>query len=133
MLAFATIAATGAKASVTIDAPDPIFAAIEAYKKAVATQATAKALLSSEDYNKKYVTLVPHPRYPPEDLTLHLWDSLSEARSKAFDAIFTTEPTTIAGVAAQLDQLATLVRNGYRIMSEHEVLTNAVATLTRLG
>jgi hypothetical protein len=83
-------------------AADPIFAAIEEYKIAVAERSAAL----SATWDGDNPALAGLPKDAPACIAAeHAHDEAFKREWDAFDALFTTTPTTVAGVAALLEQL----------------------------
>jgi hypothetical protein len=83
-------------------AADPIFAAIEEYKIAVAERSTAL----SATWDGDNPALAGLPKNAPACIAAEAaHDEAFDREWDAFDALFTTTPTTVAGVAALLEQL----------------------------
>jgi hypothetical protein len=96
-------AATGALGGTYPDlAADPIFAAIEEYKIAVA--ARTAALRATWDGDNP--ALAGLPKDAPACIAAErVHDEAFDREWELFGALFTTTPTTIAGIAALLDEL----------------------------
>jgi hypothetical protein len=83
--------------------PDPIFAAIDEYKAALA----ARSATLNATWDGGGEALADLPRDAPECIAADAaHDEALDREWDTLDALLTTTPTTIAGVAALLDQLA---------------------------
>jgi hypothetical protein len=83
-------------------AADPIFAAIEEYKTAVVARNVA--LAATRDYDNPALAGLPEDA-PACIAAERVHDEAFDREWEAFGALFTTTPTTIAGIAALLDEL----------------------------
>ena len=92
-----------AKATRNISKPDPIFAAIEAHRKAEAAFSSA---VKAADHGPK-----PHRNQKKLDAAVNVTDAAAE---NAALAILDTKPTTIAGIVAVMEYAADHIQRGVR-------------------
>ena len=101
VLAGIAAAPTLAATALALSGPDPIFAAIDRYKRAVAARSAALTATWGFGATK------PFPEDSPESAAATAaHDEAFEREWEAFEELFATKPETVAGIAALLDQLA---------------------------